>query len=103
MMPIIKVINKGPKQRAKKSAMPVNEPSPDTENTTPPTIANDVAIKEKSFISFPNVPGQVSPLAFGTKGCFAADVPKVPKAWGLTASARSALLFGNMVDSLKLI
>jgi hypothetical protein len=35
--------------------MSVNEPSPDTENTTPPTIANDVAIKEKSFISFPNV------------------------------------------------
>jgi hypothetical protein len=71
MMPIIKVINKGPKQRAKKSAMSVNEPSPDTENTTPPTIANDVAIKEKSFISFPNVRDDRSPLAFGIQACSA--------------------------------
>jgi len=28
-----------------------------------------------------NVPDDRSPLAFGTKGCSAADVPKVPQAW----------------------
>jgi len=47
-------------------------------------------VKFKGIIGLPNVPGQVSPLAFGTKGCSAADVPKVPKAWGLTEPARSA-------------
>jgi hypothetical protein len=31
--------------------------------------------------SLPNVPDDGSPLAFGTKGCSAADVPKVPQAW----------------------
>jgi len=28
-----------------------------------------------------NVRDDRSPLAFGTKGCSAADVPKVPQAW----------------------
>jgi hypothetical protein len=41
----------------------------------------------------PNVPDDGSPLAFGAKGCYAADVQKVPKAWELGASVRSAFLF----------
>jgi len=45
------------------------------------------------YYSLPNVPGQVSPLAFGTKGCSAADVPKVPQAWGLAEPARSNIFF----------
>ena len=40
---------------------------------------------------FANVPGQVSPLAFGIRGCSAAEMPKVPKAWGLTAPVCSHL------------
>ena len=38
----------------------------------------------------PNVRGHLLPLAFGTKGCSAADVPKVPKAWELGGPLRSA-------------
>jgi predicted NAD/FAD-binding protein len=38
--------------------------------------------------SLANVPDHLPPLAFGTKGCSAADVPKVPKAWWLSGSAR---------------
>jgi len=41
-----------------------------------------------SSIHIPNVPDDLLPLAFGTKGCSAADVPKVPKAWELGQSAR---------------
>jgi len=41
----------------------------------------------------PNVPGQVSPLAFGMTPAREAEkaggMSKVPKAWGLTAPARS--------------
>ena len=35
-----------------------------------------------------NVPGQVSPLAFGADPAPAGSVTKVPKAWGLAAPAR---------------
>jgi len=38
---------------------------------------------------FANVPDHLPPLAFGTQGCSAADVPKVPKVWWLSASACS--------------
>jgi len=37
---------------------------------------------------WPNVPDDLLPLAFGTKACFAGDVPKVPQAWELGPSAR---------------
>jgi hypothetical protein len=37
-------------------------------------------------ILLPNVPDDLLPLAFGTKACFAGGVPKVPKAWELSAS-----------------
>jgi len=40
------------------------------------------------IVGLPNVPGQVSPLAFGIRACSAGEMPKVPKAWGLTAPAR---------------
>ena len=40
-----------------------------------------------------NVPDHLLPLAFGTKGCSAADVPKVPKAWELGGSARWPYFF----------
>jgi hypothetical protein len=40
------------------------------------------------IIFFSNVPDQVSPLAFGIRACFAGEMPKVPKAWGLAAPAR---------------
>ena len=43
-------------------------------------------------INSANVPDDLLPLAFGTKGCSAADVPKVPKAWELSASACSHFL-----------
>ena len=42
-----------------------------------------------------NVPDDLLPLAFGTKGCSAADVPKVPKAWELGQSARSAFFYSK--------
>jgi len=51
----------------------------------------------------PSVLGQVSPLAFGTKSCTAADVPKVPQAWGLIAQARSAYLFYYRTSKLNLM
>ena len=35
-----------------------------------------------------NVTDHLLPLAFGTKACSAGDVPKVPKAWELSASVR---------------
>jgi len=38
-------------------------------------------MKTNEDISIANVPDDGSPLAFGTKGCSAADVPKVPQAW----------------------
>jgi hypothetical protein len=41
----------------------------------------------------PNVPGQVSLLASGIRGCSAAEMPEVPQAQGLAAPARSAVLF----------
>ena len=43
-------------------------------------------------ICLANVPGQVSLLASGTQACSAGDVPEVPKAQGLAAPARSAIL-----------
>ena len=43
---------------------------------------------KESYICLPNVPGQVSPLAFGADPAPAGSVTKVPKAWGLTAPAR---------------
>jgi hypothetical protein len=44
-------------------------------------------------IFWQNVPDHLPPLAFGTKGCSAADVPKVPKAWWLSASVCSDYYF----------
>jgi len=48
-------------------------------------------------VFFANVPGQVSPLAFGMTPAREAEkagvMTKVPQAWGLTAPARSAYLF----------
>jgi len=55
-----------------------------------PKIANDAA---RFFIFVANVPDHLLPLAFVTKACSAGDVPKVPKAWELSASACSAVLF----------
>jgi len=48
-------------------------------------------VKRNFFL--PNVPDHLPPLAFGTKGCSAADVPKVPKAWWLSASVCSDYYF----------
>ncbi len=45
------------------------------------------------IILLPNVRGQVSPLASGIRGCSAAEMPEVPKAWGLAAPARSTYSF----------
>jgi hypothetical protein len=46
---------------------------------------------------WPNVPGQVSPLAFGMTPAREAEkaggMTKVPKAWGLAAPARWAFIF----------
>ena len=42
---------------------------------------------------FSNVPDHLLPLAFGTKACSAGDVPKVPKAWELSASVCSDCFF----------
>ena len=44
-------------------------------------IAQGLGIITKTHIILPNVPDDRSPPAFGTKGCSAADVPKVPQAW----------------------
>jgi hypothetical protein len=53
-------------------------------------IANTLMGDERGyFVS--NVPDHLSPLAFGAEGAQAASVTKVPKAWGLGASARSAI------------
>ena len=38
-------------------------------------------VVDHGIIFCSNVPDDGSPLAFGTKGCSAADVPKVPQAW----------------------
>jgi len=51
---------------------------------TPYSLAVAVAFKRRrrwSHIFLANVRDDRSPLAFGTKGCSAADVPKVPQAW----------------------
>ena len=45
----------------------------------PMTDAEMQAFKAAFILS--NVPDDRSPLAFGTQGCSAADVPKVPQAW----------------------
>ena len=37
---------------------------------------------------FANIPDEVSLLAFGANDYSAGDVPKVPKAWELSASVR---------------
>jgi len=44
----------------------------------------------------PNVRGEVSLLAFGTKACSAGDVPKVPKGQGLAPPPRWAFLVDSM-------
>jgi len=48
---------------------------------------------ERSDIFSANVRCHLPPLAFGTKGCSAADVPKVPKAWWLGGQPRSDYFF----------
>ena len=40
-------------------------------------------VKHGPYFAEPNVRGEVSLLAFGTKACSAGDVPKVPKGQGL--------------------
>lgn len=47
------------------------------------------ATSSDTFLS--NVPDHLLPIAFGTRACFAGDVPKVPKARELCDSVRSAL------------
>jgi hypothetical protein len=47
-----------------------------------------ISYRRAIIIAFPNVPDHLLPLAFGTKGCSAADVPKVRNAWELGGSAR---------------
>lgn len=51
-----------------------------------------------------NVPGQVSPLAFGMTPAREAEkaggMTKVPKAWGLAAPARSAIWFYSLLDAV---
>ena len=49
------------------------------------------------LISSPNVPDHLLPLAFGTKACSAGDVPKVPKAWELSASVCSHFVILNIL------
>jgi len=50
----------------------------------------EVALHFGHWIIFlSNVPDHLLPLAFGTKACSAGDVPKVPKAWELSASVCS--------------
>jgi len=62
-----------------------------TETTrTTPTIRgmkNSSGVINEIYL-FPNVRGEVSLLAFGTKACPAGDVPKVPKGQGLTPPPR---------------
>jgi len=41
-----------------------------------------------AFIFSPNVTDDLPPLAFGIRGCTAAEMPKGPKAWWLGPSAR---------------
>jgi len=43
----------------------------------------------KEFLFCANVPDDLPPPAFGAKGCAAADVPKMPKAWWLGSSVCS--------------
>jgi len=50
-------------------------------------------IRFTGYIVLPNVPGQVSPLAFGADPAPAGCVTKVPKAWGLAEPARSRFAF----------
>jgi hypothetical protein len=55
----------------------------------PPTaIPMMAATRRRDSIFLSNVPDHLPSLAFGTKGCSAADMPKVPKAWELGQSAR---------------
>ena len=57
---------------------------PNRHRITPYSLAVIVAFKlgcGRSHIFLANVRDDRSPPAFGTKGCSAADVPKVPKAW----------------------
>jgi hypothetical protein len=71
---------------------------PNRHRITPYSVAGIVAFKMVccwSHIFLANVPGQVSPLAFGADPVSAGSVTKVPKAWGLTAPARSAYLFAR--------
>jgi hypothetical protein len=72
--------------------IPITVPSNPTAGpqsvSAPPEII--VHFKAGFIFSLPNVRDDLPPLAFGTKGCSAADVPKVPKAWWLGPSPRSA-------------
>jgi hypothetical protein len=61
----------------------------------------DCAFKTRVHILLPIVPGQVSPLASGIRGCSAAEMPEVPQAWGLTALARSAYFVGWQSSLLR--
>ena len=60
-------------------------------------LGRNIQLIWKSFAKksyyFANVPDDLPPPASGTKACFAGDVPKVLKAWELSASVRLPLLF----------
>jgi hypothetical protein len=61
----------------------------------------------EATFSYANVPGQVSPLAFGMTPAREAEkaggMTKVPQAWGLTAPARSHIFFrGPMACGMSL-
>jgi len=71
----------GLRNDAKMSEEIVHNPNVAVMNT-----ADIVRLRACMFLA--NVPDDLLPLAFGTKGCSAADVPKVPKAWELGQSAR---------------
>jgi hypothetical protein len=47
----------------------------------------------ETHIILPNVPDDLPPLAFGIRGCSAAEMPKVPKAWWLGPSVCSHFCF----------
>jgi len=59
-------------------------------------------MKSENDIYYANVGDQVSPPAFGIRACFAGEMPKVPKAWGLTASLCSRV-FGDWCFEYKTI
>ena len=62
----------------------------------PPLLS--LSHRGKSHIYCPNVQSHLPPLASGTKGCFAADVPEVPKARWL-----GGLLCSDISSEFKLV